>query len=76
MRRKRTDHEFVLCIKNDDCDDLEQRKVYRVVPDKRADKDGYLRVIDESGEDYLYPASYFIRLRLPHEAEQALAAAG
>jgi hypothetical protein len=76
MRRKRTDHEFVLCIKNDDCDDLEKRKVYRVVPDKRADKDGYLRVIDESGEDYLYPTSYFIRLRLPHEAEQALAAAG
>ncbi|MFY4730341.1 hypothetical protein [Nitrospira sp. BLG_2] len=76
MRRKHTDHEFVLCIKNDDCDDLEKRKVYRIVPDKKADKDGYLRVIDESGEDYLYPASYFIRLRLPLEAEQALAAAG
>ena len=76
MRRKRTDHEFVLCIKNDDCDDLEKRKVYRAVPDKKADKDGYLRVIDESGEDYLYPASYFIRLQLPLEAEQALAAAG
>lgn len=76
MRRKHTDHEFVLCIKNDDCDDLEKRKVYRIVPDKKAEKDGYLRVIDESGEDYLYPASYFIRLRLPLEAEQALAAAG
>ncbi len=76
MRRKHTDHEFVLCIKNDDCDDLEKRKVYRSVPDKKAEKDGYLRVIDESGEDYLYPASYFIRLRLPLEAEQALAAAG
>jgi hypothetical protein len=76
MRRKRTDYEFVLCLKNNDCDDLEKRKVYRVVPDKKADKDGYLRVIDESGEDYLYPASYFIRLQLPLEAEQALAAAG
>lgn len=76
MRRKRTDYEFVLCIKDDDCDDLEKRKVYRVVPDKKADKDGYLRVFDESGEDYLYPTSYFIRLQLPLEAEQALAAAG
>lgn len=76
MRRKHTDHEFVLCVRNDECDDLEKRKVYRVIPDKKANKDGYLRVIDESGEDYLYPASYFIRLQLPLEAEQALAAAG
>jgi len=76
MRRKHIDHEFVLCVKNDECDDLEKRKVYRVIPDKKADKDGYLRVIDESGEDYLYPASYFIRLQLPLETERALAAAG
>jgi hypothetical protein len=76
MRRKRVDLEFVLCVKNDDCDDLEKRKVYRVLPDKKADKDGYLRVIDESGEDYLYPASYFIRVQLPQEAEQAISAAG
>ena len=76
MRRRRADLEFVLCVKNDDCDDLEKRKVYRVLPDKKADKDGYLRVIDESGEDYLYPASYFVRVQLPHEAEQAIAAAG
>lgn len=76
MRRKRIDLEFVLCVKNDDCEDLEKRKVYRVLPDKKADKDGYLRVIDESGEDYLYPASYFIRVQLPQEAEQAISAAG
>lgn len=76
MRRKPADVEFVLCVKNDDCDDLERRKVYRVLPDKKADKDGYLRVIDESGEDYLYPASYFIRVQLPQEAEQAISAAG
>lgn len=76
MPRKQAHREFVLCVKNDDCDDLERRKVYRVLPDKKADKDGYLRVIDESGEDYLYPASYFIRVQLPQEAEQAIAAAG
>lgn len=50
---------FALCIQNDDCDDLELRKVYRVLPDKRALRDGYLRIVDESGEDYLYPESYF-----------------
>jgi len=76
MPRKQADREFVLCVKNDDCEELERRKVYRVIPDKKADKDGYLRVIDESGEDYLYPASYFVRVQLPHEAEQAIAAAG
>jgi hypothetical protein len=38
---------------------LEPRKVYRVLPDEAAAEDGYLRVIDESGEDYLYPQDYF-----------------
>jgi hypothetical protein len=75
-RKKPTDREFVLCIKNHDCEDLDLRKVYRILPDKAAEKDGYVRVIDESGEDYLYPASYFIRVRLPHEAQQAIPAAG
>jgi len=76
MRRKRADRRFVLCVKNDDCDDLERRKVYRVIPDEKVEKDGYVRVIDESGEGYLYPSSYFIRLQLPQEAEQAIAAVG
>jgi hypothetical protein len=76
MRRKQTDRRFVLCVKNDDCDDLVTRKVYRAIPDEKAEKDGYVRVIDESGEDYLYPSSYFVRVQLPVEAEQAMAAAG
>jgi len=76
MPRKQTARRFVLCVKNDDCDDLEKRKVYHVLVDPKAEKDGYLRVIDESGDDYLYPASYFLKLELPHEAEQAIAAAG
>jgi len=76
MRRKQADRRFVLCVKNDDCDDLETRKVYRLIVDPKAVKDGYLRVIDESGDDYLYPASYFVRVELPQEAEQAIAAAG
>ena len=76
MRGKQAQRRFVLCVKNDDCADLEKRKVYRVLVDPKAEKDGYLRVIDESGDDYLYPASYFVQLELPHEAEQAIAAAG
>jgi hypothetical protein len=76
MRRKQADRRFVLRVKDDDCDDLEKRKVYRVIPDEKSEKDGYVRVIDESGEDYLYPVSNFIRLQLPQEAEQAIVAIG
>jgi hypothetical protein len=42
----------VLCIENKDCDDLEKRKVYQVLPDDKAADEGYLRIVDESGEDY------------------------
>jgi len=63
---------FALCIRNDDCEDLELRKVYRVLADDDAAAEGYLRVVDESGDDYLYPAGYFILLRLPQEARAAL----
>jgi len=67
---------YVLCIENKDCDDLEKRKVYQILPDKEASKEGYLRVIDESGEDYLYPESYFVHVQLPLEAQEALRVAG
>ena len=67
---------FALCIKNDHCDDLELRKIYRLLPDEEAATEGYLRVVDESGEDYLYPESFFIIVKLPIEAQEALAASG
>ena len=54
MAEKSVERQFVLCIKSDDCEDIERRKVYQVIPDEEAAK-GYIRVIDESGEDYLYP---------------------
>ena len=63
---------FMLCVENRDCEDLERRKLYQVLPDDEASKEGYLRVIDESGEDYLYPESYFVPLQLPCEAQEAL----
>jgi len=63
---------FAVCIRNEDTEDLELRKVYQVLPDESAAAEGYLRVIDESGEDYLYPASYFVLLEVPEAVEQAL----
>jgi hypothetical protein len=72
MATKKENKKFGLCIENKDCEDLEKRKIYQVLPDEEAEKEGYLRVIDESGEDYLYPQSYFILVQLPHEAQEAL----
>jgi len=66
---------FMLCIENKDCEDLERRKIYQALPDEEASKEGYVRIIDESGEDYLYPESYFILLQLPREAQETLQAA-
>jgi hypothetical protein len=66
---------FALCIENIDCDDLEKRKLYQILPDEEATQEGYLRVVDESGEDYLYPESYFIFIQLPIRVQEALATA-
>ena len=63
---------FALCVNNEDCDDLEKRKVYQIIPDDKASDDGYLRLIDDSGEDYLYPESYFVLVNLPDKATKAL----
>ncbi len=67
---------FVLCVHNDACEVLELRKLYRILPDKKAQRDGFLRIVDESGEDYLYPESYFAAIRLPHKIQEAVAACG
>ena len=53
---------------------MEKRKIYQILPDEESEKEGYLSVIDESGEDYLYPRSYFILVHLPPEAQEALQA--
>ena len=68
MEKEQREQVFALCIENKDCEDLEKRKVYQVIPDEESEKEGYLRVIDESGEDYLYPQSYFILVQLPRKA--------
>jgi hypothetical protein len=63
---------FVICISNNECEDLEVRKIYQVVPDDAAAGDGLIRVIDESGEDYLYPSHLFLQIDLPQAVEKAL----
>jgi hypothetical protein len=64
---------FVACIKNKDYPAaLELRKLYQVVEDETAANLHQIRVIDESGEDYLYPAEYFVPVQLPHSAEKAV----
>jgi hypothetical protein len=75
MKPKKTDSQFVLCIRNEGCDDLEPRKIYQVLPDESSAADGYIRVIDESGEDYLYPQDYFVSIDLPQAAQKALLSA-
>jgi hypothetical protein len=75
MKHQKSEQRFVICIKNEDCEDLERRKVYQVFPDEAAAEDGYIRVIDESGEDYLYPQDYFIAIELPQAAEKAFLSA-
>ena len=72
MAQPHPNSRFALCVENKDCDDLEKRKIYVVVPDDDAGKEGYFRVVDDSGEDYLYPASYFILVELPAEAQEAM----
>ncbi len=70
MKTNGEKNSFVVCIKNIDCEDLELRKIYEVLPDEKAAKDNYIRVIDESGEDYLYPASYFCAVELPQAVRE------
>lgn len=65
--------QFVICIRNDDYRaSLELRTLYQVIPDASAVGHHQLRVIDESGEDYLYPESYFVALELPKRASHAV----
>ena len=64
---------FVICLKNKGYEvSLEPRKLYQVLPDPDAEAHRQLRVIDESGEDYLYPANYFAGIDLPPSVRRAV----
>ena len=58
---------FVVCVRNEGAEDLVLRKLYAVMPDERASDRGFLRVSDESGEDYLYPAEFFADASISEE---------
>ncbi len=65
--------EFVICIANKGYGaSLELRKIYQVIPDKTAAPLNQIRVIDESGEDYLYPQDFFVPVQLPQAVERAV----
>ena len=65
---------FVICIDNSEYPaSLEKRKIYEVLDDTGASSVDHIRIVDESGEDYLYPASCFIDAQLPEAVEKAVA---
>ena len=72
---KQHNKQFAICVRNEGAEDLKIMKVYQIHPDVRAAKDKHVRVIDESGEAYLYPADFFIPLTFSREVERALSAA-
>ncbi len=64
---------FMVCVNNRGYEaSLETRKIYEVLVDKAAEKHHQIRVVDESGEDYLYPSDYFAPVRLPAETKEKL----
>jgi len=74
-KRRNNALKFAVCIQSDDPDLLTPRKIYQVLPDPSAAKSKYVRVFDNEGEDYLYPAEYFMFLDLPQEIKRALSQA-
>jgi hypothetical protein len=67
------DHHFVICVKNKGYEaSLEARKLYEALTDHLAEERQQIRVIDESGEDYLYPKDFFVEIEIPKVVEQAL----
>ena len=73
MKTRNGKTRFVICISNKNyqaC--LELRKIYQALPDERAAKSKYVRIVEESEEDYLYPEQYFVPVNLPATVEKAL----
>lgn len=68
-----TSPKFVICQQNSDYPvSLEKRKIYEAIPDPQAERIGHIRIVDESGEAYLYPSEYFIHAGLPGDDQAAV----
>ena len=71
--RKKALRRFAVCIRNEGYEaSLERNKIYLVQPDPAATKDGDIRIVDESGEDYLYPAEWFVAVEVPKAVQESL----
>jgi hypothetical protein len=76
MKRSHSETQFVVCVNNEGyLASLELRKIYQVLPDDKAAKHQLIRIIDESGEDYLYPVDLFVPIKVPAAAEKVFALA-
>ena len=65
MPDPQTEPMFAVCVSTEGCDDLSAGMLYRILPDESASAEGLLRVVDDSGEDYLYPATRFVVVEVP-----------
>ncbi len=72
MAAQHTRPVFAICVANDGCDDLAVGMLYRVLPDVAAADENVMRIIDDSGEDYLYPSHRFVVVDVPQAEEQKL----
>jgi archaellum component FlaG (FlaF/FlaG flagellin family) len=71
--KKKVSKRYAVCIKNAGSEaSLERNKIYIVLPDARAESDGLMRVIDEDGEDYLYPQEWFAAIEVSKAVESSL----
>ena len=74
-KNHRSDKRFAICVRTDDADLLTPRMIYQILPDESAANSNYVRVVDNEGEDYLYPARYFVFVDFPASAKLALSRA-
>lgn len=71
--KRKVSRRYAVCIKNKGNEaSLERNKLYVLLPDRRAEADGLVRVIDEDGEDYLYPADWFVAVEVPKAVQASL----
>lgn len=68
----KSSNKFAICITADENSLITPRKIYQVLSDEKAEKSDYIRIIDDEGEDYLYPKSYFVFVPFPKEIENVL----
>jgi hypothetical protein len=75
MKSQKTGSKLAICVDNSGYEmSLERRKVYPVLPDESAAKSNFVRVVDETGEDYLFPADRFVLINVTREVEEAVLA--